>query len=120
VRHAALRSTARSGLDILAIVNPKGDLMDFTKLAATATLARKALLEHGQINGNSAVCDSIISQLDFIIKHANNCCDPRSKLTQNQTFTYSILASREFCSPDELTLKEYLDAVSREMYPEDY
>jgi len=70
--------------------------MNFTQLAATVTLARKALLEHGQVNGNSVVYDSIVSQLDFIIKHAYDCCDPRSKLTKNQTFTYSILASREF------------------------
>ena len=49
----------------------------------------------------------------FIRDNANRGKDPAIELGDERKFTYSIIASREFASPAELELKEYLDEVSR-------
>lgn len=81
---------------------------------ALESLKINATLEH------STNLDEIIEQITFISKCAKNGKNPRKVLMEGQSFTYSILASREFASPEELELKAKLDKVSRALFPEDY
>lgn len=56
--------------------------------------------------------ESIKNQMIFIKSHADQKIDPRSKLNGSK-FTYGIISSREFSSPEELEVKELIDNVSR-------
>lgn len=55
---------------------------------------------------------SIKNQMIYIKKYADQNIDPRSQLNGN-TFTYGIILSREFASPDELKVKLLIDDVSK-------
>lgn len=85
--------------------------MDFKKLAFAADKAIEAiesdLLKY--ISEGSIL--SIKNQMWFIQSSAREEIDPRSLLNGRQ-FTYSLIASREFSSPDELNVKSLLDEVS--------
>jgi hypothetical protein len=94
--------------------------MNFMLLTKKARVAKNRIIASDVIDQNSTLILSILQQLEFIIKYSEQKIDPRSQLKTGQTFTYSVLASREFCSPEELAIKNLLDEVSREMYSEDY
>jgi hypothetical protein len=94
--------------------------MNFILLTKKTKIAKNKISASGAIDLNSSIIISILQQLEFIIKYSEQGVDPRSQLKKGQTFTYSVLASREFCSPSELSLKNFLDEVSQEMYSDDY
>lgn len=94
--------------------------MNFILLTKKAKIAKNKISVSGVIDQNSPSILSILQQLDFIINFSGQGIDPKAQLKTGQTFTYSVIASREFCSPDELDLKKYLDDVSREIYSDDY
>jgi hypothetical protein len=94
--------------------------MNFISLKKKAQIAKNKISISDSIDQNSSIILSILRQLEFIIEFSSREIDPRTQLKTGQTFTYSVLASREFCSPSELLLKKHLDEVSREMYYDDY
>ncbi|WP_028773311.1 hypothetical protein [Shewanella waksmanii] len=94
--------------------------MNFVSLTKKAKVAKNIITGSKFIDKSNSSVVSILRQLDFIINHSEQGDDPRTKLKGGQKFTYSIIASREFCSPDELKVKSYLDELSREMYHDDY
>jgi hypothetical protein len=69
---------------------------------------------------DSAVYDSIIEQMKFITYEAGLGNNPREQLPEGKTFTYGIISSRSFASPEELRLKQLLDEVTSLLYPEDF
>lgn len=56
--------------------------------------------------------ESIKNQMIFIKEYADKAIDPRTQLNGNK-FTYGIISSREFSSPEELEVKAMIDEVSR-------
>lgn len=85
--------------------------MNYIDLAKTAREAIRAIDDFIEVNGSTSVLDSIRTQMIFVEKNAESGVDPVLAL-DGKEFTYSILASRELCSPDELEIKKRLDAVS--------
>jgi hypothetical protein len=51
--------------------------------------------------------------MQFIRDHAAAGNNPANKLPLGRAFTYGILSSREFVSPEEMILKGLIDEVSR-------
>ncbi|MBU2968390.1 hypothetical protein KO527_03345 [Pseudoalteromonas sp. C2R02] len=94
--------------------------MNFNKLTKTANFAKNKITSSRVLDQKNPIIISIIQQLSFITKHSCQGVDPRTRLRNGQTFTYSVLASRELCSPEELKIKQLLDAVSHVMYSDDY
>ena len=92
--------------------------MNFILLTEKTKQAKKAILESNCIDLNNSQILSILNQLEFIIKYSEQSLDPKSKLKSGETFTYSIIASREFTSPNQLAVKEYLDQVSNNFLQE--
>lgn len=86
--------------------------MNYQKLS---TAAHKVIME---LESDKLSCtidgtkQSIKNQMIFIKKYADQNIDPRIKLDGNQ-FTYGIISSREFSSPDELEIKALIDDVSK-------
>ncbi|WP_411994583.1 immunity protein Tsi6 family protein [Agarivorans sp. DSG3-1] len=94
--------------------------MNYSKLSASSGLA---LVEFSKKNISSieeAIYDSILAQLTFLSDEAKQGRNPRTSLPKGKTFTYGVLASRNFASPEELKLKGLLDEVTSHLYPEDY
>lgn len=87
--------------------------MNFAKLEEQASVAINEIDQFVATNGGSDQIESIKQQMLFIRDNANRGKDPAIELGDERKFTYSIIASREFASPAELELKEYLDEVSR-------
>jgi len=87
--------------------------MNFAKLEEQASVAINEINQFVAANGGSDQIESIKQQMLFIRDSANNGKDPAIELGDERKFTYSIIASREFASPAELELKEYLNEVSR-------
>ncbi|HSC68630.1 MAG TPA: immunity protein Tsi6 family protein [Cellvibrio sp.] len=94
--------------------------MNFMKLEQAALLAIDKFLNQNLININEPSIQSILAQLNFIASCAKEGKNPRNSLPDGQAFTYGIISSREFASPEELELKKYLTAVDKELYPEAY
>ncbi|QLE86795.1 hypothetical protein FLM48_18000 [Shewanella sp. Scap07] len=94
--------------------------MDLVLLEQKARIAKDIITGSKFIDKSNLSIAPILGQLDFIISHSEQGSDPRAKLKNGQKFTFSIIASREFCSPDEQKVKSYLDELSREMYHDDY
>ncbi len=86
--------------------------MDFKKLNDRANVAINELDKFIDYYGPSDQIDSIKQQMIFIRDNAASGKDPSIELGNEVKFTYAIIASREFASPEELELKEYLDEVS--------
>ncbi len=59
----------------------------------------------------TGVLESIQVQLDYIQKNALEHKNPFLELGERK-FTYQILSSREFASPEELEIKKHIDYVS--------
>ncbi|MCS6234260.1 hypothetical protein G3495_03785 [Shewanella baltica] len=94
--------------------------MNLFVLIKKAKLAKEGIVNSNVLNVNKPFVTSMLNQIDFIIQHAEKGNNPILQLKAGQTFTYSVLASRELSSPDELKIKELLDDVSEEMYSSDY
>ena len=86
--------------------------MNFKKLvdAANDSLSKIAAFESK--NGQSPVFDSIKVQMRFIRDAALAGKNSNLELEKDKQFTYAILASREFASPEELPIKSSLNVVS--------
>ena len=86
--------------------------MNLKKLADAANVALARISAFAAKNGSTAPLESIRNQMKFIRDAAVDGKNPNSQLAPGQLFTYAILASREFASPEELEVKAALDAVS--------
>jgi len=61
--------------------------------------------------------ESIRKQLIFIRDKALEGKNPLLELGEKNYFTYRILASKEFASPEEMEIKKNIDYVSRILDP---
>jgi hypothetical protein len=87
--------------------------MNFKKLVGAANDALSKIAAFEAKNGESPVHDSIKAQMKFIRDAALASKNPNMELEKDRQFTYAILASREFASPEELVVKLSLDVVSK-------
>lgn len=94
--------------------------MNFTRIEKSALKAIEKFLNQNVVDINEPFMQSILAQLNFIANCAKEGKNPRTSLPEGKTFTYGIIASREFASPEELELNEYITAVDMELYPEEY
>ena len=69
-----------------------------------------------KLNGKSPVLDSIRAQMTFIFDEAECGENPMESIGPDRPFTFGILSSREFASPDELKLKAKLNRVAELLY----
>lgn len=90
--------------------------MNYKKLLLHTELALNELTQFINKYGSSQTLESIKKQLIFMKNNANQEKNPLLELNENQTFTYVILASREFSSPEELKVKDSIDEVTRILY----
>jgi len=90
--------------------------MNNYKLTKAAIFAKNKITSNSVLDKKTPIIISIIRQLSFIAQYSSQGVDPRTQLKNGQTFTYSVLASRELCSPEELKIKQLLDEVSQVMY----
>ncbi len=90
--------------------------MIFKELEDGATKAIDMLEEYFKLNQDMKFITTIITQMEFIQKCAKVHIDPlKAVLEQNKPFTFGILSSKNFASPQELAMKEQLDIVSELM-----
>lgn len=89
--------------------------MGFNELSKKASDAIDELNIFIDEDGSNNVLESIKQQMIFIRDKADEEKNPLNELGVDKKFTYGILASREFASPRELELQEYIYSVSREM-----
>lgn len=94
--------------------------MNLLKIEQTALQAIDKFNNQNVIDISESSIQSILAQLKFIADCAKQGKNPRNSLPEGQAFTYGIISSREFASPEELELKKYLTAVDKELYPEAY
>ena len=94
--------------------------MNISRVEESALKAIEKFLNQNVMDINEPFMQSILAQLNFIADCAKEGKNPRKSLSEGKTFTYGILASREFASPEELELNEYLTALDMELYPEEY
>jgi hypothetical protein len=94
--------------------------MNLTRVESSALKAIEKFLNQNVVDINEPFMQSILAQLNFIADCAKEGKNPRNSLPEGKTFTYGIISSREFASPEELELNEYLTAVDMELYPEEY
>jgi hypothetical protein len=87
--------------------------MNYKKLLLSTELALNKLTQFISKDGSSQALESIKIQLIFIRDSAIQKKNPFLELSENQKFTYVILASREFSSPEELIVKDSIDDVTR-------
>jgi|GEM_PF-2477184 len=87
--------------------------MDYKALCTAAEKVIVAIDMQPPQYASAGVLASIKNQMVFIRDNAAIGKNPSKELTSGKKFTYGILSSREFASPDELVLKELIDAVSR-------
>jgi len=95
-------------------------MINFLLLTDKAKAAKKYLLNSHCVDLSNPMHKSILKQIDFIIKCAEKGNNPTEELPTGQTFTYSVIASREFSSPEELAIKNRIDEMSQELYYDDY
>jgi len=78
--------------------------------------AKDALLELNKLiknYGTSNILESIQNQLQFIQQKAEEGKSPVDELEDGKKFTFGILASREFASPEELLVQEKIDSLTK-------
>jgi len=89
--------------------------MNLDDLKITADKAIEKINEFVDKNGSTNPINSIKNQMLFIRNSASEGKHPVSVLDNDEKFTYSIIASRELASPEELELYDYITEVSRVM-----
>ncbi|GGB22203.1 immunity protein Tsi6 family protein [Agarivorans gilvus] len=94
--------------------------MNYKKLSEAANKALDEFSKRNVSTIDTVIYDSIIEQMRFINSEASLGHDPRKSLPDGKTFTYGIISSRAFASPDELQLKRLLEDVTSNLYPEDF
>lgn len=87
--------------------------MDFMSLANKSSAAIFEIDLFINKYGSSQSLESIKSQMRFILDAALSDKNPLHLLPKDKPFTYSVLASREFASPEEMKIKACLDEVSK-------
>lgn len=91
--------------------------MDYEALSTSAKVALNKLEKYINTVGSTGVLESIKQQLIFIHDKAAEGKNPLFELEEKK-FTYNVLASREFASPEELEIKKTIDYVSRILDPD--
>ena len=86
--------------------------MDYQKLSAAVNKVITEIEGDKLSYISESTKQSIKNQMVFIKKYADQNIDPKAQLDGNQ-FTYGIISSREFSSPDELEVKALIDDVSK-------
>lgn len=89
--------------------------MGLNELKEAADTAIEKINSFIKENGNSGPLQSILNQMIFVRDNAAKGQHPADVLKEDEKFSYSIIASREFASPDEMELKEFITRVSRIM-----
>ncbi|WP_105103597.1 immunity protein Tsi6 family protein [Microbulbifer pacificus] len=89
--------------------------MNFRALKAASDEALNEISKYVKKNGSNNVLQSIENQMKFISSEAGSGVNPKEKLSEGRQFTYGILSSREFSSPEELIIKEKLDNVTEQL-----
>ncbi len=92
--------------------------MDYEALSVSAEAAINKLEKYTNKVGSTGVLESITKQLIFIRDKAVEGKNPLFELEEKKYFTYRILASKEFASPEELEIKKSIDYVSRILDPD--
>lgn len=92
--------------------------MDYELLAVNAETAIEEIKLFIAEDGSSDTLESILAQMVFIRDLSKKGKNPITELGPNREFTYGILSSREFASPKELKLKEYINKVDSILYNE--
>jgi len=85
--------------------------MSMRELEVAAQKAYRSVSEIENSRGASDAIDSIRKQMQFIARKASEGKNPVQELNGNK-FTYSLIASKEFDSPEEKFSKNDLDIVS--------
>ena len=86
--------------------------MNFSELSKKASNAIDEIEKYIGRYGTNEVIASIKQQMIFIKEKAILKQNPVLALHEKK-FTYGVLSSREFSSPDEMRIKKLLDDVSR-------
>lgn len=86
--------------------------MHFERLAEAASAAIFEIRNFITQHGSAPALDSIESQMRFIYDSALSNRNPLEMVSKDSSFTYGILSSREFASPDEMEIKKKLDRVT--------
>ena len=94
--------------------------MDYKKLTESACIALNEFAKQDVTSIDTVTYKSIIEQLKFISYEANSGRNPLLSLPKGKSFTYGIISSRNFASPEELLLKQLLGEVTSLLYPEDF
>lgn len=89
--------------------------MNYIDLENAAQVTIQKIDNYVKRNGSSNSLDSIRNQMVFIRDSAKKNKHPVTMLKDDNKFTYSIIASRELASPEELELYDYIVEVSRIM-----
>ena len=92
--------------------------MDYKALSLSAEIAINKLGGYIKKYGSTSSLESIHQQLIFIRDKALENKNPLVELGEKKYFTYRILASKEFASPEELEIKGKIDDVSRILDPD--
>lgn len=87
--------------------------MDYEELYTAANNVILAIDNNLPEYASKNVLISIKNQMLFIRDHAAAGNNPAKELPLGKAFTYGILSSREFASPEEIILKGLIDEVSR-------
>jgi len=85
--------------------------MSYENLYLSSKMALKKIDEFEEKNGNWSIFETIRAQIIFINTHAYEKKNPVAYLKENQSFTFGVISSKEFSSPDELNLKKYFDKI---------
>ncbi|WP_156035228.1 hypothetical protein [Microbulbifer sp. HZ11] len=94
----------------------KANYLDLVELNRRAGDALAAISTFENLYGKSAVLGSIRAQMNFVFKETEEGRNPLESINSSRSFTFGILSSREFSSPDELKLKAKLNRVAELLF----
>ncbi|WP_215396943.1 hypothetical protein [Rheinheimera oceanensis] len=87
-------------------------IMDYQALYTAANNVVVAIDIRTLQHASPDILASIKNQMIFIRDNAAAGRNPSDELAPGAKFTYAILASREFASPEELVLQDLIDKVT--------
>ncbi|WP_153039159.1 immunity protein Tsi6 family protein [Microbulbifer sp. Q7] len=90
--------------------------MNYSDVEDCADRALEAVVGLESKHGKSPVLESIKNQMIFVRDNARVGKNPVDELPDGKSFTFGILSSREFASPEELLVKEKLNRVARLLF----